>query len=78
MRTYMEQWYAGGGLFNDGEEFAMNYFKSNVIQPYLATIMDAVSGKDRSYDWCRGELKEITQKYAEIQERSIRTDGTGP
>lgn len=78
MRTFMEQWYAGGGLFNDGQEFAMDYYNSYVIQPYLATMMDAVSDKDRSYDWYRDELKDITQRYAEIQERSIHTDGSFP
>jgi len=69
---------AGDGLFNDGEEFAMDYYNSFVIQPYLLNIFDAVSDKDRNYDGYSEQLNSITQRYAEIQERSIHTDGSFP
>lgn len=78
MRTFMEHWYAGDGMFTDGEEFAMDYYNSYVIQPYLINIMDAISDKGRNYDWYRDDLKGITQRYAEIQERSISVDGSFP
>ncbi|MFO7846324.1 MAG: DUF2264 domain-containing protein [Balneolaceae bacterium] len=78
MRTFMENWYAGDGMFNDGEHFAMDYYNSYVIQPYLTNIMEAISQEERNYEWYSEDLEEITQRYAEIQERSIAADGSFP
>jgi hypothetical protein len=49
-----------------------------VIQPFLLDILDAVRGKDPSYEWYRAELDKITARYAEIQERSVNSDGSFP
>lgn len=78
IREFSHHWYAGDGLFTDGEEFAMDYYNSYVIQPYLTNILDAVQNRNDSYNWFLPELKEITERYAEIQERSINSDGSFP
>lgn len=78
IREFSEHWYVGDGLFSDGMNFAMDYYNSYVIQPYLTNIMDAVSPKTRSYNYFSKRLIKITTRYAELQERSINTDGSYP
>jgi hypothetical protein len=78
IREFSQHWYVGDGMFSDGMSFAMNYYNSYVIQPYLLNILDAVSKNDKSYNWFLPELEKITARYAEIQERSINADGSFP
>lgn len=78
IREFSEHWYVGDGMFSDGMSFAMNYYNSYVIQPYLVGILDAVSKRDKSFNWFLPKLKKITARYAEIQERSINADGSFP
>src|SRR4030042_1162721 len=40
--------------------------------------MDAVNSKYESFIWFIPELEKITSRYAELQERSINTDGSYP
>jgi hypothetical protein len=78
IREFSQHWYVGDGLFSDGNHFALDYYNSYVIQPFLLDILDAVRGKDPSYEWYRAELDKITARYAEIQERSVNSDGSFP
>ncbi len=78
IREFSKHWYVGDGMFSDGMSFAMNYYNSYVIQPYLMGILDAVSKRDKSFNWFLPELEKITARYAEIQERSINADGSFP
>lgn len=78
IREFSEHWYVGDGMFSDGMHFAMDYYNSYVIQPYLATIIDAVHPRDKSFDWFKPKLEKISARYAELQERSINIDGSFP
>jgi hypothetical protein len=78
IREFAQHWYVGDGMFSDGQHFAMDYYNSYVIQPYLSNIMDAVSSKTSSFKWFQPKLDKITARYAELQERSINTDGSYP
>lgn len=78
IREFAEHWYVGDGLFSDGMNFAFDYYNSYVIQPYLNNIIDALNTKGRSYTWFASKLEKISQRYAEIQERLISTDGSFP
>ncbi len=78
IREFSEHWYVGDGMFSDGMSFAMNYYNSYVIQPYLVGILDAVGKRDKSFNWFLPKLEKITARYAEIQERSINDDGSFP
>jgi hypothetical protein len=49
-----------------------------VIQPFLATILSIVNQKRNTYASFTERLNAITKRYAEIQERSINTDGSFP
>ncbi len=78
IREFAQHWYVGDGMFSDGMNFALDYYNSYVIQPYLVNIIDALNTKGNDYRWFASKLDKITKRYAEIQERSINTDGSFP
>lgn len=78
IREFANHWYVGDGMFSDGMNFHMDYYNSIVIHPYLSTIVKVMNEKSKGYQWYIGKLAKINQRYAEIQERSINTDGTYP
>ena len=78
VREFANHWYIGDGLFSDGMSFHMDYYNSIVIHPYLASIVEIINNKDKAFQWFVPNLKKINQRYAEIQERNINTDGTYP
>ncbi|WP_304233763.1 DUF2264 domain-containing protein [Jiulongibacter sediminis] len=78
IREFTEHWNVGDGLFSDGNSFAMDYYNSYVIHPYLSAIVEVMSKKTRRYDKQIEKITEMGQRYAQIQERSIAPDGTYP
>ncbi|MCM5530142.1 DUF2264 domain-containing protein [Parasegetibacter sp. NRK P23] len=75
VREFAQHWYTGDGMFSDGMNFALDYYNSYVIQPYLTAILE-VTGK--SYNWFVPKFDKISKRYAEIQERLINADGSFP
>lgn len=78
IRQFMEHWYVGDGTFSDGPHFRLDYYNSYVIQPFLTAIMDVISTKTQVYAAYIAQLIKITQRYAEIQELMINSDGSYP
>jgi hypothetical protein len=78
IREFSQHWYVGDGLFSDGMHFSLDYYNSYVIQPYILDILEAVNQKDKSFAWFSADMDKIAARYAEIQERSINTDGSFP
>jgi hypothetical protein len=78
VREFANHWYMGDGLFSDGQEFHLDYYNSIVIQPYLAAIVDIAVQKRGAYKWFAPQMLQVNQRYAEIQERHIHTDGSYP
>lgn len=78
VREFAHHWYVGDGMFSDGMHFAMDYYNSYVIQPYLATIVEVANSKTNTYKWYAPKLNKINKRYAEIQERMINADGSFP
>ncbi|TXK36493.1 DUF2264 domain-containing protein [Pontibacter qinzhouensis] len=78
VREFTQHWYVGDGLYSDGMQFALDYYNSYVIQPYLATILEVVNTKNKKYQSYAPTLDKITKRYAEIQERLINADGSFP
>lgn len=78
VREFAHHWYVGDGLFSDGMNFAMDYYNSIVIHPYLAAIVAIINNKTGRFNWFAPHLDKINKRYAEIQERSIHTDGSFP
>jgi hypothetical protein len=78
IQEFANHWYVGDGFFSDGMHFHMDYYNSIVIHPFLATIVQTLNINNKSYERFAGRLAKISKRYAEIQERSINTDGTYP
>lgn len=78
IREFANHWYVGDGMFSDGQAFALDYYNSIVIQPYLAAIVDIAVQKRGAYKWFAPQMLQINQRYAEVQERYIHTDGSYP
>jgi hypothetical protein len=78
VREFENHWYVGDGMFSDGMNFAMDYYNSYVIQPYLSAIVEIVNNKTKSYASFAPRLDKINKRYAEIQERMISADGSYP
>ncbi|WP_210463538.1 DUF2264 domain-containing protein [Rufibacter roseolus] len=78
VREFANHWYVGDGMYSDGMNFAQDYYNSYVIQPYLATIVRVAHEKKKNYTWYVPNLLKINQRYAELQERMIHTDGSFP
>jgi hypothetical protein len=78
IREFSNHWYVGDGMFSDGMNFAVDYYNSFVIQPYLLVIVTEAAKHTKSYDAFVPKLDAITKRYAEILERSITADGSYP
>jgi hypothetical protein len=78
LREFYQHWYVGDGMYSDGMHFALDYYNSYVIQPFMANILDITSASDKRFDWAITKTAKINARYAEIQERSINTDGSFP
>ncbi len=78
IRQFSNHWYVGDGLFSDGMNFHMDYYNSFVIHPYLATIVQIINNRYKTYEWYTPKLLVINKRYAEIQEKNINTDGSYP
>lgn len=78
VREFSEHWYVGDGMYSDGMNFALDYYNSYVIQPYLAAILEVAGKKNNRYASYVAEFDKISKRYAEIQERMVNTDGSFP
>jgi hypothetical protein len=78
VREFTQHWYVGDGMYSDGMEFHLDYYNSIVIHPNLSTILDVLNQKSKKYG--AEQAREILtgQRYAEILERLINTDGSFP
>ena len=78
LKEFSEHWYTGDGMFSDGMNFHLDYYNSYVIQPYLSVILEVISKKRNNYANFIVQFDKIANRYAEIQERLINTDGSFP
>ena len=78
VREFTQHWYIGDGMYSDGMQFHTDYYNSIVIQPYLQVILQVAGEKRKAYFREAQRANTIAQRYAEIQERTINTDGSYP
>ncbi len=78
VREFTQHWYVGDGMYSDGMNFHLDYYNSIVIQPYLGVILQVAGEKKKKYLPEAESAKTISQRYAEILERLINTDGSYP
>jgi hypothetical protein len=78
VREFTKHWYVGDGMYSDGMDFHFDYYNSIVIQPNLGTILDVVNETHHTYPNEAETAKLIGQRYAQLLERLINTDGSYP
>ncbi len=78
VREFIQHWYVGDGMYSDGMTFHFDYYSSIVIHPFLSEILKIYNEKKKNY--LPEAVKELAagQRYAEIMERLINTDGSYP
>ncbi|TFF34742.1 DUF2264 domain-containing protein [Mucilaginibacter psychrotolerans] len=78
VREFTQHWYVGDGMYSDGMEFHFDYYNSIVIHPNLGAILDVLNEKAKKYGAEQVRETATGQRYAEILERLINTDGSFP
>lgn len=74
-----EQWYLGDGVYGDGRPFAADYYNSFIIHPFLMALIDLSDVMRRKVsENTKTRIIKRAQRYAEIQERTIGSDGSYP
>lgn len=73
-----EAWYAGDGVYNDGQEYCWNYYNSYVIQPMYVDLCEYFGPKDPDWSGFSTKVNKRATRYAAIQERLINPDGSFP
>lgn len=71
-------WYAGDGVYGDGEFFHFDYYNSFVIHPMLLDVLAVLQQTDSQFGTVYKTVLNRARRYAEIQERLIAPDGTFP
>ncbi len=78
IREFTQHWYVGDGMYSDGMNFHFDYYNSIVIHPFLTTILQIQNERNKAYSRETEQVHAAGQRYAEILERLINTDGTYP
>jgi len=78
VREFTQHWYVGDGMYSDGMQFHYDYYNSIVIQPNLGVILQVANDKRKVFIREAQKANTISQRYAEILERLINTDGSYP
>lgn len=78
IREFTQHWYVGDGMYSDGMNFHFDYYNSIVIHPFLSVILQVQAETKNAYTQEAGKELKAGQRYAEIQERTINTDGSYP
>ena len=78
IHKFRDEWYIGDAIYNDGEDFALNYYNSIFIHPMLNDILMVM----RKYRLADGEFLDVqlmrSSRLASQLERSISPNGTFP
>jgi hypothetical protein len=73
-----EAWYAGDGLYGDGDRFHADYYNSFVILPMLVEIAEACGPLDERWGAIALRAGGHLRRAAVILERLVAPDGTFP
>lgn len=74
----MDKWYVGDSVYSDGDHFHWDYYNSYVIHPFLNQVIETISKKNNNYKWLSDKSMPRSDRYSEIQERMINSDGSFP
>ena len=73
-----ERWYAGDGVYGDGERFHFDYYNSFVIHPMYVDVLETFAGTGPRYAALLPAVKKRAARFAAVLERMIAPDGTYP
>ena len=80
--TFMDDWYAGDGIYKDGAILHLDYYNSFVIHPFLlfllSTLPKFVPEKKAIYEELYSKELIRAQRWVDIQEQLISPEGTYP
>jgi hypothetical protein len=71
-------WYAGDGVYGDGDFFPYDYYHSFFIHPMLVDVLATLKKHDAKFSPAHAVILKRARRHAEIQERLIAPDGTFP
>ena len=71
-------WYKGDGIYGDGEPLHADYYNSFVIVPMLTDIILEMQWENKEIANMKESVLHRGNRYAEILERMIGSDGTYP
>ncbi len=75
----VEEWYVGDGLYADGEQFALDYYNSYVIQPMFVEVLQVLVENKIIVDEATLTMAQNRMKrYAIFLERLISPEGSYP
>ena len=77
--SFIYGFYAGDGLYGDGNDFVFNYYNSYVIHPMLLDILLSIQNIDNDLikECLDLEMKRYA-RYVQLLERQIMSDGSMP
>lgn len=78
INVFRDKWYVGDGVYSDGKQYHQDYYNSFVIHPMLVDVLETVKNMNPSYAEFLPQARARAQRYAEILERMIMTDGSYP
>ena len=78
VHKFRDEWYIGDAIYNDGQDFALNYYNSIIIHPMLNDVLFVM----RKYGLPDGEFLDVqlmrSSRLASQLERCISPEGTFP
>ena len=78
VHKFRDEWYIGDAIYNDGEDFALNFYNSIFIHPMLNDVLMVM----RKYALADGEFLDVqlmrSSRLASQLERCISPNGTFP
>ena len=78
VHKFRDEWYIGDAIYNDGQDFALNYYNSIIIHPMLNDVLFVM----RKYGLPDGEFLDVqlmrSSRLASQLERCISPEGPFP
>ena len=80
VKLFSENWYAGDGWYQDGEDFHFDYYNSYVIHPMLVMVLETLTRGSPAFNNLQPKVEleralKRMQRFGEHLERMIGPDG---
>ena len=80
VKLFSQNWYAGDGWYQDGEDFHFDYYNSYVIHPMMVMVLETLTGSNPVFNNLKPQVEfdkalKRMQRFGEHLERMIGPDG---